>query len=129
MFRAFGLALLCLFSCVAGTSAADLSKIDRVIRKEPAYKASPKYCLLVWGAKASTRTWLVQDGNVLYVDRNGDGDLTDTKPIKGREEAEEFPASLSDGWWVSIVANPDFPWDFEGRPAQKPREFGTWQHC
>jgi hypothetical protein len=33
------------------------------------------------------------------------------------------------GWWVSIVANPDFPWDFEGRPAQKPREFGTWQHC
>jgi hypothetical protein len=32
-------------------------------------------------------------------------------------------------WWVSIVANPDFPWDFEGRPAQKPREFGTWQHC
>jgi hypothetical protein len=74
--------------------AADLTKIDRSIRKEPTYKGKPKYCLLVWGPEAKTRIWLVQDGNLLYIDRNRDGDLTDEKPIKGREEAQEYPAAL-----------------------------------
>lgn len=57
--------------------AADLGKIDRTIAKEPAYKTKPKYCLLVFGAEAKTRVWLVQDGDVLYVDRNANGDLTE----------------------------------------------------
>jgi hypothetical protein len=59
------------------TGAADLNKIDRAIAKEPAYKNKPKYCLLVFGTEAKTRVWLVQDGDVLYVDRNANGDLTD----------------------------------------------------
>src|SRR5262245_9954897 len=54
---------------------ADLTKLDRTIAKEPAYKNKPKYCLLVFGPEAKTRVWLVQDGDVLYVDRNGNGDL------------------------------------------------------
>jgi hypothetical protein len=68
-------------------SAADLTKIDRTLRKEPVYQSkSPKYGLLVFGPKADTRVWLVLDlgepfdkdsKNILYVDRNGDGDLTD----------------------------------------------------
>src|SRR5262249_40301111 len=29
------------------------------------------------------------------------------------------------GWWLSSIANPGFAWDFEHRPAQKPREFGN----
>jgi hypothetical protein len=59
-------------------SAVDLSKIDRTIKKEPAYKTkTPKYCLLVFGAEAKTRVWLVLDGDTLYIDRNGNGDLTD----------------------------------------------------
>lgn len=57
--------------------AADLRKIDRTIAKEPAYKNKPKYCLLVFGEQAQTRVWLVQDGDVLYVDRNCNGDLTE----------------------------------------------------
>jgi hypothetical protein len=57
--------------------AANLGKIDRSIAKEPVYKNKPKYCLLVFSPKAKTRVWLVQDGNVLYVDRNANGDLTD----------------------------------------------------
>jgi hypothetical protein len=69
--------------------AVDLAKIDRTIRKEPAYQSkSPKYCLLVFGPKAETRVWLVLDlvsepweangaKNALYVDRNGNGDLTE----------------------------------------------------
>jgi hypothetical protein len=57
--------------------AADLSKIDRTIKKEPKYKGKPKYCLLVFGPEAKTCVWLVLDGDVLYVDRNGNGDLTE----------------------------------------------------
>jgi hypothetical protein len=57
--------------------AADLSKIDRTIRKEPHYKGKPLYALLVFGPEVKTRIWVVKDGETLYVDRNGDGDLTD----------------------------------------------------
>lgn len=64
--------------------ATDLSKVDRTIRKEPAYKAKPQYCLLVVGPKAQDRVWLVQDGPTLFVDRNGNGDLT--------EKGERFEA-------------------------------------
>jgi hypothetical protein len=56
---------------------ADLAKIDRTIAKEPAYKSKPKYCLLVFGPEATTRVWLALDGDVLYVDRNGNGNLTE----------------------------------------------------
>jgi hypothetical protein len=53
-----------------------LTKIDRTIGKEPAYASKPKYCLVVFGPEAKTRVWLVLDGEILYADRNGDGDLT-----------------------------------------------------
>jgi hypothetical protein len=70
------LALAALLAAGA-TSAADLAKIDRTISKEPAYKNKPKYCLLLFGPEAKTRVWLVQDGEVLYVDRNANADLTE----------------------------------------------------
>ena len=57
--------------------AADLTKIERLIVREPAYESdSPRYCLLVLGPEAATRVWLVWDGESLYVDRDADGDLT-----------------------------------------------------
>jgi len=59
------------------TLAADLTKIDRKIAKEPAYQSKPRYCLLVFGPVAKTRVWIVLDGDTLYVDRNGNGDLTE----------------------------------------------------
>src|SRR5262249_46072878 len=61
----------------------------RTAPTDPAYQSkSPRYCLLVFGPKAETRVWLVLDlvsepweadgaKNALYVDRNGNGDLTD----------------------------------------------------
>ena len=52
-------AALLLWSGAAG--AADLSKVDRTIKKEPVYQSKPKYCLLVFGPKADTRVWLVLD--------------------------------------------------------------------
>jgi hypothetical protein len=65
-------------SAIAGTAgAADLSKIDRTIAREPTYKGKPKYCLLVFGVEAKYRAWIVIDDESLYVDRNGSGDLTE----------------------------------------------------
>jgi RNA polymerase sigma factor (sigma-70 family) len=57
--------------------ALDLTKIDRTICKEPAYRTKPRYGLLVLGPKAETRIWLVIDDQTLYVDHNGNGDLTE----------------------------------------------------
>jgi hypothetical protein len=68
------IALLC---CTVTVSAADLTKVDRTIQKEPAYHSKPKYCLLVFGPEARQRVWLVLDGDTLYVDKNGNGDLTE----------------------------------------------------
>src|SRR5262245_29667829 len=63
---------------LSGTQAADLKTVDRRVEREPKYQTGkPEYCLLVFGATAEARVWLVKDGDVLYVDRNGNGDLTD----------------------------------------------------
>jgi hypothetical protein len=59
--------------------AIDLTRIERTISRQPEYATdAPGYCLLVFGKQAATRVWLVQDGNTLYVDRNGNGDLTES---------------------------------------------------
>ncbi|OAI54169.1 hypothetical protein AYO44_15380 [Planctomycetaceae bacterium SCGC AG-212-F19] len=68
--------MLALMFCAAPARAVDLTKIERTIAKEPAYRGKPTYCLLVFGPEAKFRAWLLLDGAVLYVDRNGDGDLT-----------------------------------------------------
>ncbi len=61
-----------------GSALAEMPKIDRSIGKEPVYQTkTPKYCLLAFGPEGKDRVWLVQDGDTLYVDRNGDSDLTE----------------------------------------------------
>jgi hypothetical protein len=58
--------------------STDLRGLERAIAKEPPYRSkSTKYGLLVFGPEAKTRVWLVLDGDRLYVDRNGNGDLTE----------------------------------------------------
>ena len=67
-----------LLFCGTTAGAADLTKVERRLVKEPAYKSgSPRYALLVIGPEARDRVWIVKDGDTLYVDRNGNGDLTD----------------------------------------------------
>jgi hypothetical protein len=92
--------LACLIGC-ANAWAADLTKIERFIAKEPRYQTrTPEYCLLVFGPEAKTRVWLVRDGDTLYVDRNGNGDLTepgekvaaDARQSKPGENAYTFQA-------------------------------------
>ena len=70
------LSVLLLAAC-GPVCAADLAKIDRTIKAEPKYSGQPRYCLLVIGSDAKHRVWIVQDGDTLYVDRNGNGDLTE----------------------------------------------------
>jgi hypothetical protein len=83
-------ALAGLILFVVPLSAADLTQLDRKIIKEPAYKSKPKYCLLVFGAEAKTRVWLVLDGDALYIDRNGNGDLTEPgEKVQARKGDED----------------------------------------
>src|SRR5262245_17935923 len=62
----------------AGQAAAvDYDKVVRRLTKEPAYRTKqPGYALLLFGPDARLAVWVVLDGETLYVDRNGDGDLT-----------------------------------------------------
>lgn len=69
----------------------DLSGIERKIAKEPEYKSrAPKYALMVLGEKASKRIWLVIDGDVLYADLNGNGDLTEDGEKISKYDYGEF---------------------------------------
>jgi hypothetical protein len=63
---------------LAGTAVAvDYDKIERRLTKEPTYQTkTPRYALLLFGAEPRLRVWAVLDGETLYLDRNGDGDLT-----------------------------------------------------
>src|SRR5262245_51275634 len=70
--------LLTLLIAAQPALGVDLTKIDRTITKEPAYQSkSPSYGLLVFGPEAKSRVWVVLDGDILYVDRNCNGDLTE----------------------------------------------------
>jgi hypothetical protein len=57
--------------------AQDKKNVVRVQLKEPAYQTkTPRYARLAFGPEATSVIWLVHDGDCLYVDRNGNGDLT-----------------------------------------------------
>jgi hypothetical protein len=92
-----GVALLLAAGCLsAGPADGGPPKVDRHIGKEPTYKTKvPKYGLLVFGREGRDRVWLVLDGDTLYVDRNGDGDLTGpgekvaAEKRPGRDPAED----------------------------------------
>jgi hypothetical protein len=62
--------------CCSLAQAVDYSKVIRPIAKEPAYQQPPKYALLLFGKECMLRVWVVLDGDIVYLDRNGDGDLT-----------------------------------------------------
>jgi hypothetical protein len=80
-----------------------LKKIDRKIGKEPVYAKSPKYCLVVFGAEAKFRVWLIIDGDSLYVDLNGNGDLTE----KGeRYKLEIDPSGFSETCAIGDISDP-----------------------
>src|SRR5262249_26166374 len=86
-------AAVLLAGAVAAAPAARadaLKDLERTIKKEPAYKSkNPKYGLLVFGPGSRDRVWLGHDGGTLYVDRNGNGDLTEPdKKVVGKVNAD-----------------------------------------
>lgn len=88
-------------SLLPGAQAVDLKTVDRHIQREPKYPSgSPQYCLLVFGPKAEARVWLVRDGDLLYVDRNGNGDLTEDGEKVARFVPKEGEATKSSENWV-----------------------------
>jgi hypothetical protein len=98
--------LLLLFAA-RPAQGVDLTKIDRTIAKEPAYQSkSPSYGLLVFGPEAKSRAWVVLDGDVLYVDRNCNGDLTEEGErlvIKNPKRNKKKPATSGAVDSVSVV--------------------------
>jgi hypothetical protein len=89
-------AILILFACGHSFAfAGELKQLDRIIGKEPAYKGKPKYGLLVFDRAGKERVWFVQDGDTLYVDRQGNGDLTDPK---NKIAAKRSPRGNEDEW-------------------------------
>jgi hypothetical protein len=66
-----------LWLAVAPVAAVDYDKVERKLTREPAYQSKkPRYALLLFGPQARLRVWVVLDGETVYLDRNGDGDLT-----------------------------------------------------
>ena len=103
-------ALTWLVATSLSASAADLTKIDRTIAREPAYQSkTPRYCLVVFGAEAKARMWLVLDDKILYVDRNGDSDLTgaderiEVKPPRGVFETKSLKPAGSEYEYSNLL--------------------------
>ena len=85
----------------------DFKKVDRTIRKLPDLKAErPLYALFLFGVDGETRVWAVLDKSakekealdVLYLDRNADGDLT------GKDE--RFEGSANGVFSIGDLAEP-----------------------
>jgi hypothetical protein len=95
------LATVCFSASIA--TAEPLERTQRP-RKEPAYRTkAPQYGVLVFGPDGKDRVWLVWDGDVLYVDRNGNGDLTEPgkrvvaeKKPNGDVEEDGYPFPVGD---------------------------------
>jgi hypothetical protein len=92
---------LALLLVTTATSAPPDSQ--HLLVMEPTYQSgAPKYCLLTFGPAAETGVWLVHDGDALYVDRNGNGDLTDPNDRVAADERQSTPA---DGQFAFVVGD------------------------
>ena len=79
-------------------SQTGLRKVAAKLTKEVEYRHAPMYSLLVFGADAEHQHWLVVDGNILYIDRNGNGDITDSEDmiLIDQKATDKQPISASD---------------------------------
>ena len=77
----------------AAALAVDLTKLDRPAVKLPELQSGAvQYCLLVFGPDAAQRVMLVHDGDRLFVDRNGNGDLTEPGETVAADAHDSKPA-------------------------------------
>jgi hypothetical protein len=95
----FLLALAGLYFFIPRALAGDGDEIKRPPLKEPVYQTKYiEYWLLVFGAEAKTRVWVVRDGDTWYIDRNGNGDLTEEgKRVEAKDGYFKEPVQVSAG--------------------------------
>ncbi len=53
------------------------SDIERRLVREPKYQSTPRYAVLIVGTESKAPVWIVHDGQRLYIDKNGNRNLTD----------------------------------------------------
>src|SRR5262245_15127269 len=94
--------LLLLVVAFAGLAFVDelpeLKTARPPLRTEPAYVAAPLYGVALFGPRAEKAMWMVLDKSdaaaeiydVLYLDVNGDGDLTDPAERRTLEKDRRF---------------------------------------
>src|SRR5262245_47721597 len=116
--RSLGIVAAASAAGAAGAAPGDdgaPAPIERKIRKEPTYVAAPRYALFVLDEAAKFRAWAVFDKStpdapfydVLYFDRNGDGDLTaPDERFVGKRDPSLIPAGLEMLIRVGDVAVP-----------------------
>ncbi len=93
--RFFAFTACAVLSFVAGPAMAfDFGQLDRRIAKESTYQTRSLYGLALIGPDATTRVWMVLDGERLYVDKNANGDLTDDGPPAELAAKNTDPASF-----------------------------------
>lgn len=105
-------ALIVLFLLLGGSASAEtppakslLAEIDRTLVKEPIYNGQPKYCLLILDHDLRAKVWMVEDGHRLFLDSNGNSDLTDDGgPIALGREPE--PSTIL-GYAKELITTPD----------------------
>jgi hypothetical protein len=130
--RVFAVTAAVLIGAAPG-NAVDYAKIDRSIAKEPANRSkAPKYCLLAYGREAKARVWLVLDGDVLYVDRNGNGDLTEYgKRFVAKASSDQVQGDTTPGRALSFEIDkvPGLgkePWPHAVRLTLRRQGAGDW---
>lgn len=104
--------LTVLFLFLGGAATAEtpsakrgLAEIERTLVKEPAYNGQPKYCLLILDKGLRAKVWMIEDGQRLFLDSNGNGDLTDDGgPIALGKEPE--PSTVL-GYAKDLITTPD----------------------
>jgi hypothetical protein len=82
-----GIVLVALVTFAAGARPAAPPADHAAPRKEPRYRTTPAYGLLLLDDDVGKAVWLARDHDTLYVDRNGNGDLTE--PGEAFRPAEE----------------------------------------
>ncbi|KAF0243920.1 MAG: hypothetical protein FD180_2949 [Planctomycetota bacterium] len=116
----------------------DYSKIPRALAREPEYVGNPRYAMFIFDGAGEFRVWAVLDKSakdldyedVLYFDRNGDGDLTgkdERLTTKYRKEGE--PAGIAVDFHIGDVVDPktgEKHTDFRVSSFPKSGRHGVW---
>ncbi len=73
------------------------------LRKRPAgLSPQAQYCLLTFGARADKQIWMIHDADQLYVDLNGNGDLSEPgeRFLEKEEKGFQIPGITSRGFVI-----------------------------